>query len=384
LTTINTINRDSRGKLIAFVSNSAWSVFNFRLDVILALIQAGHEVLVIAPDDEYSSDLTRAGCRFISIDFNNKKANPLYDYFFYRQLKKLYAANKPDFIFHFVAKPNIYGSFAAAANNIPSVAVITGLGYPFAKRNWLFQVMKMLYRFSLRKTREVWFLNNEDAKIFVTEKIVGIEKMKVMPGEGINTKHFAPQPGSPKNQVYTFIMSTRLLKSKGIMLYADAARILKKKNYNVKFELLGFFEDQHPDSITRSDIDRWEKEGLIHYQGFARDVRAYLSRSHCLVFPSYYNEGIPRCLMEAAAMELPVITSSSRGCREVVVNNLSGFLCKVKDPFDLADKMEQMLNLSDAERNQMGKYGRSLMIQKFDMQKITEQYFATLHNDLTD
>jgi glycosyltransferase involved in cell wall biosynthesis len=218
----------------------------------------------------------------------------------------------------------------------------------------------------------------------VTEKIVGIEKMKVMPGEGINTDHFRPLSKSSKNQAYTFIMSTRLLKSKGIMLYADAARILKKKNYEVKFELLGFFEDQHPDSISQSDIDRWEKEGLIHYQGFARDVRPYLSRSHCFVFPSFYNEGIPRCLMEASAMELPVITSSARGCRDVVVNNVSGYLCKMRDPFDLADKMEQMLNLSETERIQMGKNGRSLMIQKFDIQKVTEQYFATLHNDLTD
>ncbi|HTF31156.1 MAG TPA: glycosyltransferase, partial [Flavitalea sp.] len=240
---------DSRPvELIAFVSNSAWSVYNFRLDVIRALIQSGHRILVFAPVDEYAADLTEAGCTFVPIEFNNKTANPFSDYLFYRRLKNLYAVHKPDFIFHFVAKPNIYGSLAAAANHIPSVAVITGLGYPFAKRNWLFRVMKFLYKLSLRKTKEVWFLNNEDAKVFVTEKIVSIDKMKVMPGEGININHFAPRPESQKNRVYTFIMSTRLLKSKGIMLYADAARILRKKNYDVKFELLGFFEDQHPDS----------------------------------------------------------------------------------------------------------------------------------------
>ena len=371
-------------KLIAFVSNSAWSVSNFRLDVIRSLIDAGHRILVISRDDEYSLGLVEAGCRFIPISLNNKTANPIADYHFYRKLKKLYALNQPDFIFHYVAKPNIYGSLAAAANNIPSVAVITGLGYPFAKRNWLFYVMKALYKFSLKKAKEIWFLNNEDAGLFVTEKIVGIEKMKVMPGEGINTRHFAPDRTVARHKKFTFIMSTRLLESKGIIIYADAARILRKKNYDVDFELLGFFEDQHPDSISQQDIIKWEKEGLINYRGFARDVRPHLARAHCFVFPSFYNEGMPRCLMEAAAMELPVITSATRGCRDVVQDNQTGFLCKVQDPFDLADKMEKVLNMSSVDRADMGKAGRQLVIQKFDIQHVIEEYFNTLHNDLTD
>lgn len=376
--------RDNPVKLIAFVSNSAWSVYNFRLDVIRSLMEAGHDILVIAPDDEYSVELIEAGCRFIPITFNNKTADPVQDYLFYRKLKKLYAENKPDFIFHYVAKPNIYGSLAAAANDIPSVAVITGLGYPFAKRNWLFYVMKGLYKYSLRKAREVWFLNNEDAKIFIAENIVGIAKMKVMPGEGINTAFFSPATKRSRNPRFTFIMSTRLLKSKGIMIYADAARILRKKHYDVDFELLGFFEDHHPDSISETDIEGWQKEKLITYKGFARDVRPYLSAAHCFIFPSFYNEGIPRCLMEAAAMELPVITSAARGCRDVVLNNESGFLCKIKDPFDLADKMEKVINMSESARLEMGRQGRAFVIQKFEMQRITEEYFATLHNDLTD
>ncbi|MBC7828715.1 MAG: glycosyltransferase family 4 protein [Chitinophagaceae bacterium] len=378
------MSRDNPGKLIAFVSNSAWSVYNFRLDVIRALINAGHDILVIAPDDEYSPDLIETGCRFIPIAFNNKTENPIQDYLFYRRLKKIYAETKPDFIFHYVAKPNIYGSLAAAANNISSVAVITGLGYPFAKRNWLFYVMKSLYKFSLRKAKEVWFLNNEDAKIFLSEKIVDIGKIKVMPGEGINTIHFSPEKNRVTGRRFTFIMSTRLLKSKGIMIYVDAARILRKKNYDVNFELLGFFEDHHPDSIEQSDIDRWQNEGLINYRGYARDVRPFLSDAHCFIFPSFYNEGIPRCLMEAAAMELPVITSATRGCRDVILNNQSGFLCKVKDPFDLADKMEKVINMPEADRLEMGRTGREFVVQKFDMQRVTEEYFSTLQNDLTD
>ncbi len=376
----------NQNKLIAFVSNSAWSVYNFRLDVIRCLLSEGYQVIVIAPDDQYSRFLTQSGCRFIHIDFDNKTANPLSDWLLYRRLKKLYRQYRPDFIFHYVAKPNIYGSMAAAAEKIPSVAVITGLGYPFAQKNWLYWTLKLLYRKALRHTNEVWFLNNEDAKVFIMEKIVNIEKVKVLPGEGVNTDHFSPdhQREPVENEVFTFLMSTRLLKSKGISLYADAARILRKKNYQVRFELIGFFETHHPDSITQEDLNRWEQEGLIHYCGFARDVRPFLQRADCFVFPSFYNEGVPRCLMEAASMELPIITSFNRGCKEVVLNNSTGYICKMHDPFDLADKMEKMINLLPEDRARMGKNGRSLVIKKFSMEKVLDEYVGTLQFDLHD
>jgi glycosyltransferase involved in cell wall biosynthesis len=373
-------------KLIAFVSNSAWSIYNFRLDVIRYLMDHGFHVLVIAPDDEYSSCLQQSGCRFIPIEFSNKTENPFSDLQFYRQLKAIYSKHRPDFIFHYVAKPNIYGSLAAASVGIPSVAVITGLGYPFAKRNLLYRIVKQLYKVALRKTREVWFLNNEDAKVFISEKIVNIEKLKILPGEGVNTDFFSAHHVSRKkeNEPFTFLMSTRLLKSKGIGLYADAARILRKKNYDVRFELIGFFEQSHPDSISQDDLDRWAKEGLIHYSGFAKDVRPFLRQADCFVFPSFYNEGVPRCLMEAASMELPVVTSNNRGCKEVVVNNTTGYLCKVQDPFDLADKMETMINLSVEERQRMGRNGRALVIGKFNVRKVAEEYMDTLNKDLQD
>lgn len=366
---------------IAFVSNSAWSVYNFRLDVIRYLLGQGYSITVVAPDDGYSGKLVAEGCDYKAIDFSNRSENPINDYLLYQRLRKLYRTIAPDFIFHYVAKPNIYGSLAAGAEDIPSVAVVTGLGYPFAKRNWLFRVIKLLYKRALRKTCEVWFLNNEDAKVFVTEKIVGINKMKVLPGEGVNTEHFKndnSHEAVENSRSFNFLMSTRLLKSKGVSLYADAARILKKKNYNVHFHLIGFFEDGHPDSIDKSDLDHWNREGLISYSGFADDVRPYLSDADCFVFPSFYNEGVPRCLMEAASMELPIITSLNRGCKEVVLNNSNGFICNPNDAFDLADKMEKMLNLSAEERSRMGRNGRQLVLKKFDVSKIIAEYANTL------
>lgn len=373
-----------KNKVIAFVSNSGWSVYNFRLDVIQHLIERGYSVVVMAVDDEYSQPLRDIGCTFIPLNFNNRTETPVSDILLYRQLLKNYAAYSPDFIFHYVAKPNIYGSIAAGKLKIPSVAVITGLGYPFAKKNWLYWIVKQMYRRALRHSRQVWFLNNEDAKIFVRERIIGIEKIKILPGEGVNTNFFVSERSRQANKKFTFLMSTRMLKSKGVGLFADAARILKKKNYDVRFEVIGFFEKNHPDSITQDELEKWKGEGLMEYKGFARDVRPFLRDADCFVFPSYYNEGVPRSLMEAASMELPIITSVNRGCREVVVNNSTGFLCNMNDQFDLADKMEKMINLPEEERIRMGKNGRLLVIRKFNINYVIAEYEDTLNQDLPD
>lgn len=371
-------DKHSDKKLIALVSNSAWSVYNFRLDIVRYL-KKKYNVLIIAPDDEYSGLLKNEGCNYIPIQFNNRSENPLQDYQLYQQLKKIYLRERPDFIFHYVIKPNIYGSLAASACSIRSVAVITGLGYSFAKHNWLYRVARILYKKALRNVEEVWFLNNEDAGIFIRDKIVHIEKMKVLPGEGVNPDHFSPAIEKPTaHSIFTFLMSTRLLRSKGIAVYADAARILKKKNYKVNFELIGFFEKNHPDSVTEDELKKWEQEGLIHYGGFAKDVRPYLEKADCFVFPSFYNEGVPRCLMEAASMELPAITSLNRGCKEVVLNNSNGYICNLNDPFDLADKMEKMINLPVEERIRMGKNARALVIKKFNVSYVIEEYERTL------
>ncbi|MEO6314301.1 MAG: glycosyltransferase family 4 protein [Chitinophagaceae bacterium] len=359
---------------ICFVSNSAWSIYNFRIDVIRYFISKGYEVLVFAADDEYTPLLQQEGCIFIPVNFNNRTENPFSDYALYRCLKKLYKIHRPNVVFHYVIKPNIYGSLAAATQGIPSVAVITGMGYGFSKRNWLYLLIKFLYTHALKKTTEIWFLNNDDAKFFIEQHIVKVEKTRVLHGEGINLTHFLPAADLSGRQKFRFLMSTRLLKSKGVAIYADAARILKKKNYDVDFELIGFYEKYHPDSIHHEDMDRWQKEGLIQYRGFAGDVRGFLSAADCFIFPSFYNEGVPRCLMEAASMELPVITSNNRGCKEVVTDNVTGYLCNMNNPFDLADKMEKMLQLPAEERKAMGKKGRQLVAKNFNVDKIITEY----------
>jgi glycosyltransferase involved in cell wall biosynthesis len=372
---------EQQKKKIAIVANSAWSVYNFRMDLIRHFLLR-FEVLIIAPKDEFAGELVKVGCTYLDIHFNNRSENPLLDYALYKSLKRIYQAEKPDFIFHYVIKPNIYGSLAAANYGIQSVAVITGLGYTFDRHNWLNRIVSFLYRKALKKASEVWFLNQEDANLFIQRKLVAVQKIKILPGEGINTSHFFPllNKSVARTKAFQFLMSTRLLKSKGVAVYVQAAGMLKLKYREVRFELIGFFEKNHPDSISDSELRHWQKKGIIHYGGFATDVRPFLRQADCFVFPSFYHEGIPRCLLEAAAMEIPIITSLNTGCKEVVQEGVNGFLCVPNNAVDLAARMEEMMKLTPDQRTLLGKNGRELVSAKFGIELILKEYDRTLSN----
>jgi len=373
------VNQPEKKKKIALVANSAWSVYNFRMDLVQHLLLT-FEVLIIAPKDDFTVELEKAGCFYLDIQFNNRSENPLKDFVLYKSLENIYRTEKPDFIFHYVIKPNIYGSLAAARCGIQSVAVITGLGYTFDRHNWLNRIVSFLYRYALKRTSEVWFLNQEDANLFVQRRLVSADKVKILPGEGINTDHFFPQANKPvaRSKAFQFLMGTRLLRSKGVSVYFEAARILKNKNRDIRFELIGFFEKNHPDSISESELRQWQKKGIIHYGGFARDVRPFLRQADCFVFPSFYHEGIPRCLLEAAAMEVPIITSHNTGCREVVQEGVNGFLAAPNNSLDLVARMEEMMSLSNGQRAEMGKKGREYVTAKFGIELILKEYDQTL------
>jgi glycosyltransferase involved in cell wall biosynthesis len=339
---------------------------------------------VITPHDDYSARLTAIGCHIIDVSFDNRSANPFNDWNLYQNLKSIYKRIGAEVIFHYVIKPNIYGSIAAAALRIRSVAVITGLGYTFSRKNWMNFIVRQMYRFALKKCQAVCFLNAEDAAGFVEDRIVSAAKIRVLPGEGIDTEYFLPVHKAEKRP-FVFLMSARMLKSKGQAVFAEASGILRGKGYKFESHLIGFFEKNHLDSISHEQLEDWQVKGFIEYKGFAEDVREHLRYADCFVLPTAYNEGLSRGIMEAASMELPVITTNQRGCKELVMEGETGLLCKLNDAVDLAKKMEQILLLSDTERNMMGKAGRKLVSGRFHIRNVIEEYdnlVATSHKDL--
>ncbi len=359
---------------IFFVCLNYWDLYNFRLDVLKHFINLGYEVHTVALKDEFAEKISGIGCKVHFIKFNNRGLNPFADIKLLISLKKLYKQTKPDLIFHYTIKLNIYGSLASSQLKILSVAVITGLGYAFSSHNWLSVLAIKLYRYALKNVQHVWILNEADKNILVQKKIVAPEKINLLHSEGINGERFKRTAEKIKTDDFIFLMATRILWSKGVGVFAEASKILQHKGYKFKCLVIGLIEQNHPDTIPLKKLTEWQNQNLISYAGFFEDVVPFLASADCFVLPSYYNEGVPRSLLEACAMQLPVITTNNNGCKEVVVDNFNGFICEKKNAEDLALKMERILLSSTERLKEIGKNGKKLVEEKFNVKQILKQY----------
>lgn len=363
-------------KLI-MVANTAWSVFNFRHSLIKELLNCGVELYVIAPEDKFSAKLTEMGCQVLDLPMQAKGVNPIADLALMLRLLRNYREIKPDFIIHYTIKPNIYGSLAAKLADIPSLAITTGLGYTFVNQNVVSKVARQLYKFAFRYPKEVWFLNEDDRRAFLEHHLIEPDKAVLLHGEGVNLNHFVPRDKTQPDENIRFLLIARMLRDKGVCEFVEAARQIRQRYPNAIFQLLGDCGVPNPSVIGREEIAQWEKDGIVEYLGTTDDVRPIIAQADCLVLPSY-REGIPRTMIESAAMAKPLIVSDAPGCRDVVLDGQTGYLCEVKNAKSLAQRCEQFLTLSDSEKQAMGKAGRSFMEAKFDEKWVIKQYFATL------
>lgn len=365
-------------KHIAIVANTAWSVFNFRHGLLERLINDGYHISVIAPNDKFSGKLKDMGCDVIDLPMSAKGVNPFDDIKLVTLLYCYYRKLNPDFIIHYTIKPNIYGSLAAKMAGIPSLAITTGLGYTFVNDNLIAKIARQLYKIAFHYPKEVWFLNEDDRQAFLTYSLVSENRAKLLHGEGVNVSHFSPISVSSNNNPTTFLLIARMLWDKGIGEYVEAARVIKNKYPTTHFQLLGACDVPNPSLISREQISIWESEGIVEYLGTTDDVRTVISNVDCVVLPSY-REGIPRTMLEAAAMAKPLIVSDAPGCKDVVIHGKTGFLCKVKNRDSLAAAMELIVNQSIQERVDMGVAGRNLVLQKFDERVVIKKYIDMLY-----
>jgi len=364
-------------KKVAIVLNSSWNIFNFRLNLLRSFKDNGYEVVIVAPYDEYTLGLKQE-FKCYDVNISSKGTNPFHDAKTQYALYKIYKKAKPDVILHYTIKPNIYGTVAASVLNIPTINNIAGLGNLFVKQNFLTKLAKRMYKYSQKKASKVFFQNKDDYGLFITERLVDKNKCSIIPGSGVDLERFKCEEYKKENNKITFLLMARIFWNKGIGEYVEAAKLIQKKYKNVEFQLLGAMGVDNPSAIPKSQIDAWTKEGLINYLGRTDKVENYIKKADCIVLPSFYREGVPRVLLESGSMSKPLITTNHIGCKEAVDDKVSGFLCKIKDSDDLADKMEKMLNLSEDERLAMGKKGREKMIKHFDEKIVINKYLDTI------
>ncbi|MDM7266237.1 MAG: glycosyltransferase family 4 protein [Aquificaceae bacterium] len=357
---------------VVLASNTAWSLWNFRRGLMEALEKYGYEVYTVAPEDRYSAYLLE-GFKFIPLkNLDRKGTNPLKDFKLFLEYLSIYRRIKPNLVLNYTIKPNIYSSLACYFLRIKCISTITGLGYVFIENTPLTKLVSFMYKLALYHNYKVLFQNNDDMKLFLERKIVDKDKAIRIKGSGVNTLFFNPEicKDYPKNKSFVFLMVSRLLWDKGVREYIEAGRILKRI-YGEKVEIwiLGSVDKGNPSVVSEEDLKKWTEEGIVKYLGVAEDVRPYICQADCVVLPSY-REGIPRSLLEAMAMEKPIITTDSPGCRDVCADGENGFLVKPKDVESLFVAMKRMLELSEEERLRMGKRGRKMVLDEFSEEKL--------------
>jgi glycosyltransferase involved in cell wall biosynthesis len=365
---------------IAFVANTSWGIYKFRLYLIKQLIANGFTIYVLAPRDKYTPLFnTLPGLTYIELKkFRGKSLSPFRDMQLYRELLGHYRQIRPSLIFHYTIKANIFGSIAASRIKCPSVSVITGLGYTFSTNKLLRAIAKFLYRMALKKSREVWFLNSDDQSVFLNEGLIRKENTFLLPGEGVDTEAFYPAPYGQADRPVTFLLVGRIIRHKGIYEFIQAAELLRARGIDPQFQLLGFFDEDNPVSISRQQVDEWSSQRSVTYLGQTDNVAPFIEKADCVVLPSY-REGMPLSLLEGASMCKALIASNTSGCREVVNDGLNGYLARNKDAKDLADKMEKYFRLSPEEKRQMGLKGREKVIASFTQEIVTGIYLNKLN-----
>lgn len=364
---------------IGIVANTSWNIVNFRLGLLKALREAGHEIIVFSPLDEHTSKITENEFKFVEIKgLARKGTNPLSDLKLIAEFYTLYKKNQLDIVLQYTIKPNIYGNLAAKLAGIKSVCTVTGLGYVFLNKGISSTAARFLYKFSFLFANKVFFQNQDDNELFITKGLVSKNKSEVVPGSGIDTTFYEPgYCNAITPQPMTFIMIARLLKDKGIYEYIQAAEKIRKKYPQTIFLLAGNIDHDNPASITQQELDRWISDKSVEYLGFINDPRPHICRSNAVVLPSY-REGIPRVILEGLSMGRPCITTDAPGCRHTVEDGIDGYLCKTADADSLTLTIEKFILLPDEKKNTMAQNARKNAISKFDLDIITKKYLFTV------
>lgn len=363
---------------IAIVTNSSWNAVNFRGGLIAALVSKGFAVTAITPDGPEVASLRALNCNHVTVAVDSNGTSVLRDVLLFARYLRAFGKVRPDVVLGFTVKPNVFGSLAAGCLAIPVVNNISGLGTAFLRGGWLTAVVDRLYALALRRSARVFFQNREDRDEFLRRSLVRHEQTEVIPGSGVDLKHFTPAPsGEAGGRPLVFLLVARLLWDKGVDEFVKAAEIVREVAPRMRFCLLGPAEDKNPAGVGRTAVDGWCRAGLVEYWGVAEDVRPHMNASDCVVLPSY-REGTPRSLLEAAAMAKPLIATDVPGCRDVVDDGVNGFICAVRNPGDLADKILRVIALSSERRLAMGAAGRAKMQREYSEDLVIDRYVAAI------
>lgn len=365
-------------KTILFCDNMLSSLIIFRGEIIKRYISQGYEVVALVPYDESFNREIPQGLKVINKPLTRSSVNILGDLSFLKELRRIIAL-KPEHVFSYTIKPNIYCAWLCKFYGVSLTAMVPGIGYVGNNDSVVAKFGKWLYRTSLKRVKSIFVLNTQNRDLLLNDFALPLKKVKLLQGgEGVNLDAFK-YTDLPESSDITFLMVGRVLADKGYREYVSAARRVKAQYPNVSCQLLGFIDEENPEGIERAEVDKDILEGTIDYLGYVNDVLPIIGKSHCVVLPSFYGEGLNRSLMEACALGRIIITTSISGCKETVDDGKNGFLVIPRDSTSLAEAMLKVINLSQEEKKQMSLAGRRKAEQEFGMENVYAMYDKELN-----
>lgn len=358
-------------KRLLLVANQSWNFWNFRRELIQHLLAKSYEVHLLSPVDSTTEKLKKMGARHVEwpLDARGKSVGRELRsiWFLYKTIRRL----RPKAVCTFTIKPNLYGGLVSGFCKVPMLMNVTGLGEVFLRRDPLAYFVRRLYSYALKKAHVVFFQNSEDEKV-IRGFIPNFYSRRV-PGSGVNLDHFVSAPKSVDLKM-SFGMVARLLPEKGVAEYVAAAQTVRKKFPHSHFVLVGDFVTPASRAQLWPLVESAVRAGDISYSPHVEDVRPVFEQLGTVVLPTYYNEGVPRTLLEAAAMSRLLITTDRPGCRDVVNDGETGFLCQPRSVNSLVSVIEKVLQTEDAKWNKMTTQAHELVRDNFNVNHVIKAY----------
>ena len=361
---------------VFIIANSGFAIYNFRKLLTERLVSTGHKVYVICPNDDYSHRLANLGAHHIPLKLSVGSKNPLREFVTFLQIAYAIFSYGPDICLTFTIKPNLYVGLIRQFKKFRYIPNVTGLGDTFDTNQSLFLIIRSFLRIAFKRAFLVFFQNKNDREIYKKHKILHSQPSVIIPGSGfdIQSLKFIPKKFD-HDEPFTFLFIGRLLKKKGISDYLKAALKLQNEP-NLQFKVVGEVHLPIP-GLNNSETEKIIAAQSVDVIGFAEDPSPFYQMSHCVVLPSYYNEGVPRVLIEALAHGCLIITTDRPGCKDTVDNYSNGFLCAAENFEELAAKMLQLSKLSKATLQRMSAASRKKAY-LFDEQIVVSQYMKAI------
>lgn len=361
---------------LLFVINSAEFFVSHRLPVALGALAAGYEVHVAGPSGTGADTIEAYGLRYHAVNMSRSGRNLFAELRVFIELCALLRRLSPDILHLITIKPVLYGCLAARMFGVPSVVVaISGLGHVFGEalsQRILRAALAPAYKLALRHPNlRVIFQNPTDRAVLTELTGLPAGSSLMIRGSGVDMAHYVVQPEPSGVPVVTF--ASRLVATKGVREFMEMARQLRAKGVRARFWLVGKPDPGNPLTITEEEIQSWHESGEVEILGYRSDIYEIFCQSNLVVLPSYYGEGMPKVLLEAAACGRAVITTDHPGCRDAIEPNVTGLLVPPRDVKRLAKAVQELVEDGEKRRD-MGQSGRRLAEKKFDVNAVVADH----------